>query len=91
METTFYISLLISYSIFISLGYYFSGRFEKPFSAAKWILIITATIVSGWIGIGTVVDIFNFIIQLNWCLQGLGIGFIVGLLKNMIRGKVITN
>jgi hypothetical protein len=91
METTFYISLLISYFIFISLGYYFSGRFEKPFSAAKWILIITATIVAGWIGIGTVVDIFNFIIKLNWCLQGFGIGFIIGILKNKNRSKVIAN
>lgn len=90
MEISFYISLLISYFIFISLGYYFSGRFEKPFSAVKWSLIIFLTIVAGWIRIGKVVDIFNFIIQFNWCLQGFGIGFIIGLLKNKISNKIIT-
>jgi hypothetical protein len=91
METIFYISLIFTYFIFIRLGYYFSKRFEKPFSITKWSLIVIATIIVGWIRIGKVVDVFNFIIQFNWCLQGFGIGFIIGLLKNKISNKVVLN
>ena len=88
METTFYISVLLTYCIFIFLGYHLSRKFEKPFNLTKWILIIGATIIAGWIRIGKVVDIFNFTIQFNWCLQGFGLGFILGLLKNKFKDRI---
>lgn len=91
METTFYISLLITYCIFIFFGYHFAKRFDKPFNTTKWVLIISATIIVGWIRIGKVVDIFNFVVQFNWCFQGFGIGFILGLLKNKFKNKIALN
>ena len=91
METIFYISLLFTYCIFILTGYIISMRFEKPLSIAKWFLIISATIIVGWIRIGKVVDIFNFVVQFNWCFQGFGIGFILGLLRNKFKNKIALN
>lgn len=90
METVTYISLIISYSIFILLGYRFSKRFENPVSVTILTIIILATFLAGWIKIVRIIDIDNFIIQFNWCLQGFGIGLIVGLFKNKYKMKSVT-
>lgn len=91
METTFYFSLLLTYYIFIFLGYNRSNKISKPNSVTKLILIVSVTIFVGWLRIGKVVDIYGFIIQFNWCLQGFGIGFVLGLIKNKFIKKLVLN
>ena len=55
------------------------------------LISVSATIIVGWIRIGKVVDIFNFVVQFNWCFQGFGIGFILGLLRNKVKNKIALN
>lgn len=90
METVTYISVIINYSIFILIGYHFSKRIVKPVSVAMMMIIILVTFLAGWIKIARIIDIYNFTIQFHWCLQGFGIGFILGLLRTKFRKNIVT-
>jgi hypothetical protein len=41
--------------------------------------------------VSTIINVFNFIIKVNWCLQGFGIGIILGLIKSKFKTKIVTN
>lgn len=91
METAFYVSLFLTYSVFILPGFQFAKKIKRPISTSSFILIIIATFIVGWFKVARIVDVFNFIVQVNWCLQGFGIGVIIGLLRSRAKTKVITN
>ncbi|QQS36432.1 MAG: hypothetical protein IPM56_00305 [Ignavibacteriales bacterium] len=90
METLTIISLLTNYLMFAFLGFNFSKKIIKPLSVFILLLIILITILAGWIKLARIIDIYNFRIQFNWCLQGFGLGFILGLLRTKFGKKIVT-
>jgi hypothetical protein len=92
MESFLYLfSIILTYSVFIYLGFRFSNKIKKPVTTSTFILILIATFFVGWVMVSTIINVFNFIVQLNWCLQGFGIGIILGLIKSKFKTKVVTN
>ena len=94
MESFLYLfSIILTYSVFIYLGFRFSNKIKKPVANYTFILIliVIATFIVGWVMVSTTINVFNFIVQVNWCLQGFGIGIILGLIKSKFKTKVVTN
>ena len=92
MESFLYLfSIILTYSVFIYLGFRFSNKIKKPVTTSTFILIVIATFIVGWVMVSTIINVFNFIVQVNWCLQGFGIGVILGLIKSKFKTKVVTN
>ena len=92
MESFLYLfSIILTYSVFIYLGFRFSNKIKKPVANYTFILIVIATFIVGWVMVSTTINVFNFIVQVNWCLQGFGIGVIFGLIKSKLKAKVVTN
>jgi hypothetical protein len=76
-------SILTTYIIAGYIGFKYSHKFKKSLSVKGWILLITLTILAAYVGVGTrIISIINFSINLNWFLQGLGLGTI---LRNLIK------
>ncbi len=92
MESFHYLfSIILTYSVFIYFGFRFSNKIKKPVTTSTFILIVITTFIVGWVMVSTIIDVFNFIVQVNWCLQGFGIGIILGLVKSKFKTKVVTN
>lgn len=92
METFLYFfSMILTYSVFIYLGFLFSNKIKNPVRNSIFVLIVVVTFISGWIKVARIIDVYNFIVQVNWCLQGFGIGLTFGLLKSKFKTKVVTN
>ena len=69
MESFLYLfSIILTYSVFIYLGFRFSNKIKKPVTISTFILIVIATFIVGWVMVSTIINVFNFIIQVNWCL-----------------------
>lgn len=86
MHIITFISLILTYVVFILLGYNLSKRIIKRVSTIKLILIVFATLLAGYINFA-MIDIFKFIVKFNWCMQAFGIGIIIGLLIKMLKLK----
>lgn len=86
MQLLFLISIIISYVITIILGFFTSYNYKQHIPVYAWIIIIALTIFFYFIGQNTrIISIFNFTINLNWCLQGFGLGIIAGLVFHTLR------
>ncbi len=81
-------SNIITYLVFIFLGYKYSKRIGIPLGVIKWIALVLATLISMFVKF-TLFDVFNFTVQSNWLLNGLGLGIIIGLLTKMIKTKPV--
>lgn len=92
METFLYFfSMILTYSVFIYLGFLFFNKIKNPVRNSIFVLIVVVTFISGWIKVARIIDVYNFIVQVNWFLQGFGIGLTFGLLKSKFKTKVVTN
>lgn len=86
------LSFVVTYFTGGSIGYFYSRRIKLPVSIIMWIVIVAATIFSGFIGINTaLISIMGFTINLNWCLQSFGIGVIIRLLLKTRKLKSSNN
>lgn len=86
------LSFVVTYSIGGVIGYVYSKKIKQPVSVIMWVIIIAATILSGFVGINTaLISIFEFTINLNWSLQGFGLGVIIGLLLKTKKLKSSNN
>ena len=73
-------SILTTYIIGSAIGFGISKRMRKSLQAKGWIILITLTILAAYVGVGTrIISITDFTINLNWFLQGLGLGIIWGM------------
>ena len=86
------LSFVVTYFAGGAIGYFYSRRIKRHVSIIMWVIIIAATVFSGFIGINTaLISIFKFTINLNWCLQSFGIGVIIGLLLKTRKLKSSNN
>jgi hypothetical protein len=84
------LALLTTYLVFGGIGYVISKKFKKPPTLITWILLIIGTAMSAYIGIGPnayLISIFGFNIHINFALQALGIGIILGLMVREIKRR----
>jgi hypothetical protein len=80
---------IFTYLVISSAGYVLARRIRIPGSPWVWVLLVAGTLLAGHVGISTrVISIFRFTMYLNWCLQALGIGVIIGFIVRSVRSKV---
>ncbi len=77
-------NLIIITSVFSSyvlggvIGFGISKRIRKSLRVKGWIILITLTILAAYVGVETrMISITDFTINLNWFLQGMGLGMIL--------------
>ena len=82
-------SVISSYIIGGIIGFGISKRMRKSLRFKGWIILITLTILSAYVGVETrIISITDFTINLNWFLQGMGLGMI---LRNVVKSFSHSN
>jgi hypothetical protein len=83
------ISFVFTFIVLGGVGYLSARRFKQPVAVYNWVLLILATILAGFVGIGGhLISVFGFTIYLNWCLQAFGLGLIIGLVKIAVESRL---
>jgi hypothetical protein len=75
---------LLTFGIFVFLGFDLSKTIPRPRSAYSWVVIITPNLVGGFLGIEIpLVSICGFELYLRMILLGLCFGFVTGFIMRM--------
>jgi len=83
-----FFSLVLTYAIFGTIGFYLSRRFKPNPARYTWIVLGVAAIFSQWCFVSTrVVDMFTMVIPMNYALQAIFAGILAGLVKREVWGK----
>lgn len=81
-------AIIFTYLIFGFLGFRISARIKRPVSMLVWIVLVIATLAAPFIMPGaTLVGAGNVGIYINFSLQAIGLGMIIGLSTREIRIK----
>jgi hypothetical protein len=82
------LALIITYVVFGLLGYRLSKRFKRPVSVVTWVvLVLLALLAIGIMPGATLIGAGKVGIHINFALQAIGVGIIIGLAAREIRSK----
>ena len=81
-------NLLFTYTVFGIMGFFIAKKFRQPNNFVHWIVIILLILIFSFVGIQTrVISIFSFVIYLNSCIAGLGLGIITRFIYRQINRR----
>jgi hypothetical protein len=83
------LAIFVAYSIFIPIGFSISKKFWQPNYRTFSIVLLAALIILSIVG-ARVVSIFDFVIYLQSCVEGIVIGILVRLLYRVYEQKLAT-
>jgi hypothetical protein len=84
------VSRILVTFVFAILGVLLSHKLRLPKNAFIWILLILGVFILGFVGVDThLIAIGDFAINLNYCLQGLVLGVLVGLFYRSVNRSSI--
>lgn len=90
MQFSFFqvLAIIFTYLLFGFFGYRVSARIKRPVALAIWIVLVIATLASPFVMPGAILlGIDDFRIYINFSLQAIGLGMIIGLATREIRIK----
>lgn len=90
MQFSFFqvLAIFLTYLLFGFLGYWISRKIKRPVSMAIWFVIVIATLAAPFIRPEVILlGIDEFRVFLNFTLQAIGLGMILGLATREIRIK----
>ena len=84
------VSRILVTFVFAILGVLLSHKLHLPKNAFIWILLILGVFILGFVGVNThLIAIGTFAVDLNYCLQGLMLGILVGLFYRSVNRSSI--
>ena len=81
------LAIIITYLLFGFLGYRISGKIKRPVSMVIWIVLVPVTLATPFAPGAILIGGGDFNIYINFSLQAIGLGMILGLATREIRIK----
>ncbi len=85
------LGFLLSYAIFGALGYRLARRFRLPVDPVTWGVLALGLLASFFTRAGWLIGIGEFKMTTAWCLQGLILGTLIGLIMRAINARKATS
>ena len=81
-----FVGILATAIVFAILGLVIAYRRKRPAGIGSFVLVAVVAVVGSYLGVGTrLLDVFGFLVPLNWAIVGFCAGWIMGSVFGNLR------